>query len=347
MNSHRFLPKVAALVFLGLSLLTRAEPPPPVEGGYTLVVVPDSQKYNWRRPELYTLQTGWVAANVARYNVARLLHVGDVTQHNTREEWEAARRAHRVYDGLVPAVYALGNHDCGVAGKSTSRDSLFSEFIPLSAYRSQDGFGGVYDKEPERTENSFHLFEAGGRKWLILALEFAPRDDVLRWADEVVAAHADRSVILLTHAYLRPDASRFDRTVATNDKKRPNKGYDQYPLSKLPGGFNDGEDMWRKLVSRHANFALVICGHVCTSAHLASKGEHGNTVHQVLVDYQDEEQGGNGWLRLLQFLPDGRTVRVRDYSPLLDKTSSAENCAFEFELDSPPAAAPRPLATTQ
>jgi hypothetical protein len=316
-----------------------AAPPPPVEGGFTLVVVPDSQKYVWKRPELYTLQTGWIAANVARYQMVRLLHVGDVTQHNTREEWEAARRAHAVYAGLLPALYAPGNHDLGVNGKSTSRDSLFSEFIPLAAYRAQSGFGGVYDREPDRTENSYQLFEAGGRPWLALALEFAPRDDVLRWANEVVARYPDRSALLVTHAYLRPDATRFDRTVATPGEERPNRGFDHYPLSRRPGGFNDGEDVWRKLVSRHASFALVLCGHVCTSAHLASRGEHGNTVHQVLVDYQNAEQGGNGWLRLLQFLPDGRTVRVRDYSPLLDETSADPACAFDFVLDPPPAAA--------
>jgi hypothetical protein len=79
----------------------------------------------------------------------------------------------------------------------------------------------------------------------------------------------------------------------------------------------------------------VVCGHVCTSAYLASRGEHGNTVHQVLVDYQNSPNGGNGWLRLLQFLPDGRTVQVRDYTPLLNETSTDPACVFEFKLDAP------------
>ena len=293
----------------------------------------------WKRPELYTLQTGWIAANTERYAMVRLLHVGDITQHNTRGEWAAAARAHGVYAGLIPAIYASGNHDHGVNGKAATRDTLFDEYVALAAYRAQPGFGGTYDREPDRPLNTWHQFEAGGRRWLVLALEFAPRDDVLRWANEVVAAHPDHAAILLTHAYLRPDAVRFDRTIPTPGEKRPDRGYDHYPMSRLPGGFNDGEDMWRKLVSRHANFALVLCGHVCTSAHLASTGEHGNTVHQVLVDYQDAPQGGNGWLRLLQFLPDGRTVRVRDYSPLLDETSTDPQCAFDFVLD--PVAAPR------
>ncbi|HRE79689.1 MAG TPA: hypothetical protein PLN52_01515, partial [Opitutaceae bacterium] len=118
------------------------------------------------------------------------------------------------------------------------------------------------------------------------------RDDVLRWGNEVVARHVDRLVIVLTHAYLRADGTRFDRGVLTPGAKRPNKGFDHYPMSRSPEGFNDGEDVWKKLVSQHPNVVLVLSGHVCTSAHLVSRGVHGNSVHQVLVDYQDADQGG-------------------------------------------------------
>jgi hypothetical protein len=92
---------------------------------------------------------------------------------------------------------------------------------------------------------------------------------------------------------------------------------------------------WQKLVSRHPNFVLVISGHVGVAAYLKSKGVNGNTVHQLVVDYQDIQNGGNAWLRLLQFLPDGKTVRVRDYTPLLDQTAKLPERAFEFVLDPP------------
>ncbi|MCB1121729.1 MAG: metallophosphoesterase [Verrucomicrobiae bacterium] len=330
--SRKLLLLVGALA-LAIGSGMMAAPPSPVEGGFTLVVVPDSQIYVWKRPELYTLQTGWIAANVDRYNMVQLLHVGDITQRDSEIEWAAALRAHRVYAGLLPAVYAQGNHDMAIVDKYRSRSSNFSRFIPLETYEQQPGFGGVYDREPLLTQNSYHLLEAGGRKWLTLALEFAPRDDVLRWANEIVARHPDRSVILLTHAYLQPDATRYDRHIPSKDHEWKTCGLNPYTTDRLEGGFNDGEDMWRKLVSKHANFSMVICGHICTSAHLASRGEHGNTVHQILVDYQNHEQGGNGWLRLLQFSPDARKVRVRDYSPLLDETSTDPACAFEFELE--------------
>ena len=53
---------------------------------------------------------------------------------------------------------------------------------------------GNYDKEPDRAENSWHFLEAGGRKFLVLCLEFGPREDVVRWANAVVAAHPEREV---------------------------------------------------------------------------------------------------------------------------------------------------------
>ena len=327
-SSTRCRIRIAAALAFIVCASAQSAPPAPAEGGFTLVVVPDTQKYTWKRPELYALQAGWIAANIQRYNIAYVLHVGDITQHNNEEEWAAARRAQSLYSDLVPAAYAAGNHDLGPNGNTEARGSHFADYISLDDYRRRPGFGGVYDREPDRTENSYHLFEAGGRQWLVLALEFAPRDDVVRWANDIVAAYPRRSVILLTHAYLAADGTRFDG-------KKQSDGPAVYPLANSPEGSNDGEALWQKLVSRHANFALVISGHVGIAGYLKSKGINGNTVHQLVVDYQDIANGGNAWLRLLQFLPDGKTVRVRDYTPLLDETSRSRECAFEFALDPP------------
>jgi hypothetical protein len=117
--------------------------------------------------------------------------------------------------------------------------------------------------------------------------------------------------------------------------KESNKGLDNFGLSKAADGFNDGEDIWQKLVSQHANFFLVISGHVCVTGRRTDTGKHGNTVHQMVVDYQNQEKGGNGFLRLLQFSADGKTIRAIDYSPSLDQLSSIPNTDFTLEL--PPA----------
>ncbi|MEW6302076.1 MAG: metallophosphoesterase [Verrucomicrobiota bacterium] len=325
-----------ALFWLFAARVVLGEAPPPVDGGFTLAVLPDTQIYAWKFPETYPAQTKWIASNAKKYNIAYVLHVGDITQHNTNDQWRVAAQAHALLDARVPCALTVGNHDLGPNGNASSRQTALNEFFPVATLKKWPTFGGVYDKEPERTENNFHLFEAGGRKWLILALEFGPRDDVLRWANDVVKRHADRSAILVTHAYLRPDNSRFDRRIMEEAKKNKvarNKGLDGYALSKAAGGFNDGEDIWQKLVSQHANFALVVSGHVCVTGRLDSQGKHGNTVHQMVVDYQNQKNGGEGYLRLLQFHPDGKTVTVRDYSPVLDQISGQPGANYEFTIE--------------
>ncbi len=335
-SCHFILTVCTALTMLSAAFAEA--PAPPAKGGFTVAVLPDTQIYAWKDPSLYRAQTQWVADHVDAHAIPMVLHLGDVTQHNTDEQWKAARAAHDLMKERVPCAIAPGNHDLGPEGKGSTRDTLMTSFFPLAEFQRWKSFGGVYDKEPERTENNWHRFEAGGRKWLVIALEFGPRDDVLRWAGEIAQAHADHSTILITHAYLRPDDTRFNRGAKIQKNgKESNKGLDSYALSKAQSGFNDGEDIWQKLVSQHANFFLVISGHVCVTGRRTDAGKHGNSVHQMVVDYQNQAKGGNGFLRLLQFSADGKSLHVVDYSPVLDEVSLLPNT--DYTLDLPPAPA--------
>jgi hypothetical protein len=98
---------------------------------------------------------------------------------------------------------------------------------------------------------------------------------------------------------------------------------------------NDGEQLWQKLVRRH-NFAITLNGHVLGdgTGYLASTNDHGNTCHQILANFQMRNMGGEGYLRILEFHPDGKTVQVKSYSPVLDKYLLDEDQQFRFELDS-------------
>ena len=82
----------------------------------------------------------------------------------------------------------------------------------------------------------------------------------------------------------------------------------------------------------HDNMMLVVCGHIHGSAYLASEGDHHNTVHQVLVDYQSNKRGGEAYLRLVEFLPDGKTVQARSYSPAMNDYMTDPRNQFSFTL---------------
>ncbi len=303
--------------------------PVPVDGAHSFIVLPDTQVYAMSFPELFHAQTEWIVKNRKRYNIQFVLHAGDVVQHNNHPQWKLARAAMSRLDGNVPYAICLGNHDLGPKGSTKNRDSYFGNHFPLDFWKKQPTFGGVYDREPQKPDNSFHLFSTGDDRWLVLALEFAPRDDVLRWAGEVVAAYPNHQAILLTHAYLNKDGKRYDHT-----KKGQTAPPHHYPCFKSEAGCNDGQMMWEKLVSKHPNFAMVFCGHVCTAARLGSTGQNGNQVNQFLVDYQNHPNGGDSWLRLCQLADASPSQKIQstDYAPKLGKRGAADNTNFCIDL---------------
>jgi hypothetical protein len=73
------------------------------------------------------------------------------------------------------------------------------------------------------------------------------------------------------------------------------------------------------------------------TGYLASGRSRGAVVHQVLANYQkgctpDRGYGGGGFLRLMQFWPDGSTVQVKTYSPWYDQWLLDPEHQFELTL---------------
>lgn len=91
----------------------------------------------------------------------------------------------------------------------------------------------------------------------------------------------------------------------------------------------DGEELWQNLVSKHANFILTLNGHVLGAgiARLSTATPGGRDVHQMLVNFQMKPNGGDGWMRLMEFTAQGK-VEVYDYSPTLDQTNTSQGNRF-------------------
>lgn len=306
--------------------LIPGEPPAIEPGSFCIAILPDTQNYSQHFPETFKTQTRWLVENKQSRNIACVLHLGDVTNLNSAAEWENADAAMKTLDGEIPYFMVPGNHDYSRSGSCVNRESSFSDYFPKSRFAKSPTFGGTYDREPERTENSFHLFEAGGLKFLVLALEFGPRKDVVRWANEIAAKHADRSAILITHAYLYSDDTRYDWAGRGNDQ---NWNPHSYGVAKATGDdVHDGEQLWSSLITKHPNFLFTFNGHVLNDGlgKLSTRSPHGRDVHQILVNFQMRPRGGDGWLRLLEFKDDRTTVEIHDYSPTRhERNESAQN----------------------
>lgn len=305
--------------------------PGPADGSWSFVLLPDTQCYSESHPDVFMAQTEWIARQRQARNIQFVLHLGDITNNNIHPEWQNARRAMDVLrQAGIPFLMVPGNHDLGPWGACTERTSHFSDyFIQRNA------------RVAGESENAFLTVTVGESKLLIVGLEFGPRDEVVAWANEVVAKHPDHHAILLTHAYLYSDSQRYDwPTHGRSQSWNPN-GYGVATLpSDSPRSVNDGEALWRKLVSRHKQFLFTFNGHVLNDGigHLESRAEPGNVVHQMLVNYQcgvrpDRKKGGGGFLRLMEVQADGRSVQVSDYSPYYDQWLTEADRKFTIALD--------------
>jgi hypothetical protein len=177
--------------------------------------------------------------------------------------------------------------------------------------------------------SSAQIFEAGGYRFLHLALEMQAADDVLAWARDVMAQYERLPTIVSTHDYLSPRGTRLVGTIL------------DFTMVD-PANHNTPQQMFEKLISPSDQIFLVLCGHYHGQSNISEENEAGNVVHTILADYQDRGQVGidagqplgglgggpvglgDGWLRLLEFdtASDPPTISVSTYSTYYGKTSS-------------------------
>jgi hypothetical protein len=178
-------------------------------------------------------------------------------------------------------------------------------------------------------ENAWYKFEVGGQKWVVLTVEWAPRDGAVEWADGVIASQKDARVIFVTHAYLNHDDTRYDW--AAKGKAQAYSPHNYGTKTPTDPSLNDGEELWQKLIKKHSNIVLTLNGHVLGDGmgYLASKGEKGNVVHQMLYNRQTID---DGQMRLLEFSADGKMVQVKSYSPVTDQWGREVQSEYLMDL---------------
>ena len=94
--------------------------PPVAEEASTIVILPDTQNYSEKFPEIFDAQTRWIAENATPRNIAFVLHLGDITNRNTPAEWINAKRSMDLLKA-IPFVMATGNHDYSEGGAAVDR----------------------------------------------------------------------------------------------------------------------------------------------------------------------------------------------------------------------------------
>ncbi|KAF0095297.1 MAG: Metallophosphoesterase [Puniceicoccaceae bacterium 5H] len=295
------------------------------EGAWTIAILPDTQIYSQNYPGVFSAQTSWIVANRQRYNIRYVLHLGDIVNVNSIPEWQNARESLSILDGKLPYALVPGNHDYGPGGNAKTRETFLNDYFHTEFYEAWPTFGGAMNAG--EMDNTYHLFTAGGIDWIVIALEWGPRDSTIEWANSILAQYPNRKAILVTHAYMNNNDLRYD----ISDTEHP-QDYNPH-VYNTEGGVNDGEELWQKLVKTH-NFVLTVNGHVLGdgAGFRIDANDAGQDVAQMLVNYQMRSLGGEGYLRLLTINPDS-SVDVKSYSPIYDSYLTAQDQEFTFDLD--------------
>ncbi len=278
---------------------------------FVVVHMPDTQYYSQKSSLFphFTAQTQWIVANRLKRRIAYVSHVGDIVQSNAsgstknKAQWDRADQAMKVLDGdlkkqpdgHLPYSAVVGNHDYDKYLSKSSAKQYLAYFGP-ARYMGRSWFLGASPNQ----ENMAQRFVVDGQPYLHLALEWRPADKAIAWAQQVMRKYPAMPTILATHHYLNKG----------NPGARSTSGD-----TKDGSGDNSPESLYRKLVEPFPQVFLVLSGHVGGNGQRLSKTALGASVHQVLVDYQFDTNGGNGFLQLLEFRPAAKTIVSSAFSP--------------------------------
>lgn len=289
---------------------------------FTIVPIPDTQFYtgeiNGGNNSIFKSQTNWIVENKNALNIKYLSHLGDCVQNGdgafAEIEWMRADTAMAILEDPVstqlpfgiPYGISVGNHDQSPDGNASGTSNLFNQYFGASRFAGRDYYGGHYGTN---NDNSYQFFSAGGMDFIAVNLEFDPlaNSQVLEWADNLLKAHPNRRAIISSHYILKADGNFGPQGQAIYDKLKVNP-----------------------------NLFLMLSGHINPNGEThRSDTFNGNIVHTLLSDYQDRLNGGDGWMRYLEFMPDKGKILVSTYSPTLDKYETDANSRFILDYTMP------------
>ncbi|MEU6223553.1 LamG-like jellyroll fold domain-containing protein [Streptomyces sp. NPDC047042] len=254
---------------------------------FTLAVMPDTQ-YLFDGPSIdrapveaslrYLLEHG------RDENIVFLSHLGDLTQNGAAPEIAAIGEAFRLLDrrGVGYSVLA-GNHDVKSSTTDQRGASPYLDVFGPERFKGKKTFGGASTDG----YNTFHVFKAGGREWLVLALDWRLSDQGYAWAKDVLAKHPTLPVILTTHELVVEDDSLSDY----------------------------GQQLWDRLIADHDQIFLTLNGHYWPAGRATRKNAAGHDVELHLTNYQNRYFGGAAMIRLYRFDLDRNTIDVETVSP--------------------------------
>ncbi len=255
---------------------------------YSFAWLSDTQHYSRLYPDIYYEMTAFLAREQARLKLKYVVHTGDLV-HNFGQtgQWLVADGAMRELGDLPYGVLA-GNHD---VNKDKADYTYYSQYFGEARFAGSPSFGGSY----QDNRGHFDLITAGETDYLFAYMGYPVDEAGAAWLCETFAAYPARVGVLCVHDYFDTDCTLSEQ----------------------------GQLLYDSVVRECENVYMVLCGHRyncrMVPAVLANSDGSVRTIYQMIANYQAAgDEGGLGYLRVLQIDEQAGTLRAMSYSPLVD-----------------------------
>ena len=239
--------------------------PEPADYAYSFAVIGDIQTLTYSYPEQLSSLYSWIRDNTQSKKIKYVIGLGDITEKNSIAEYERVKKAYELIDGVVPFSIIRGNHD-----RANLSSAVYDAHITQAKYG--DEITGAFDTS---MCNTYRILQIGQVKYLFMNLDYLLLDPVLEWANNVISENADCQVIVSTHIYMSQTGSYYKLDTSSG-------------IGTKYGCQNNGQGLWDKLLSKHENIVMLLCGHSPTDNiyYRQTTGTNGNKVTEMLIDPQ-------------------------------------------------------------
>jgi hypothetical protein len=253
---------------------------------FTLIGLPDTENYTTDYPDIFSCQTRWIRTNASTRNIKYAAHEGDIVNNGTNTvQWSYADTSMSIleapmagYPDGIPYGTAAGNHD--EEDGATGYNNTFG----VSRFSGRSYYGGQYGSD---NLNHYDVFSSAGMEFIVVYIRAAATDAEISWANGIIAANPTKRAILVSHNVL----DIADPAIFTT------QGLAIYDA-----------------VKDNTNLFLMLCGHNHgTAMRTDTIGNH--TITSLLADYQEVANGGDGYLRVMEFVPEENVINVKTFSP--------------------------------
>jgi Calcineurin-like phosphoesterase len=289
---------------------------------FTVAVMPDTQFLYFApsimpEPQLASFRYIVDRANSGNGNIVFMAHLGDLTEDGLATEFGPVGEVFDYLDQRGAAYSVLaGNHDVNSSTTDQRGSTPYLTTMGPQRFAKSKTFVGA----DSTGYNTAHVFQGGGREWLLLALDWRMSPEGFAWANSIIKQYPKLPVILTTHEVAGP---------TYDDSVYPYQSGDDEDNASLSAY---GQQLWDGLINDNDQIFLTLNGHYWPPGRTVLTNAAGNDVHVHITNYQNRYFGGAAMIRLYHFDLELNTIEVETIAPYFLEQPAEERNLLAAQL---------------